>query len=89
MKRNKPLFDKGSAAITPNYPSRVDTLASSKAVLHEMRVKLGAQQNVITAMQRELKELRRVVKLLQTVEILKPAEQSKSVALKLRPQGRA
>lgn len=88
-RRTRPLFDKNSAAATPNYPSRVEMLASDKAVLHEMRVKLGTQQNMITAMRREMKKLQTTVKLLQTVEIPKPVEQSKSVAMKLRPNGRA
>lgn len=62
------------APLTPKYPSRVESLAASKQTFHQMRRILGRQHDQLTALQRDLSELTKVVRLLQNIEIPKPKE---------------
>ncbi len=82
QRRSKPLWDGKTDALHPYAPIPLSRL--EKDAMHEMRIKLGHQQNVIASLQRQMRDLSRIVKLLQTVEVLKPVEQSKSVAGILR-----
>jgi uncharacterized protein involved in exopolysaccharide biosynthesis len=65
-----------SPPITPEYPSRVESLAQSKAVFHDMRNKLGAQHNRITALERDLAALKKLIIELQPATALKPREKA-------------
>jgi hypothetical protein len=89
MKRNHRVNNATAPPLTPNYPSRTDVLSSSKSEMHSMRNKLGVQQNMITAMKRELKELNCRLRFVESAAKLLPVEQSKSVALKILPRERA
>jgi hypothetical protein len=60
--------------LTPKYPSRVEVIATDVKTFHEMRRSLGAQQDRITALERDLADLRQLIIELQPVTSLKPKE---------------